>query len=884
MNVSRPNHLFGIRALGLLLLLLPALASAQTTFNGSDFHEVVSTIEKQTAYRFLYREALVSDLRFRFSAPADSLLFAFNGQLKPYNLSLEIDTRRKQVLLIRKVREEEEAPAIIDGYVVDDSDGDRLPFATLRWRTSEGWRGVAANEAGYFSLRALPQNENMELHASYVGYEPITLSITATSYAKGKELTVRLRPKQFDSKEIRVYGASYYNPLDSGIARVVDIGAFSPLGESNTVRSLQQLPSVTLNTLVNDGINIRGSTSDGLMVLLDGMPVFNQSHLFGMVDSFNKDALRTGGFFYGITPAEYQAPPGGTLDLITRAAGLNRFQANVGISNTAANATVEAPLANGSGSLLLSGRHSFMNQLNWLGNEDLVAWGLNINRENSLGEELLASGERLTNNGPFSARFYDLHSKLLLEGTDGGRLTVSGYLGGDDSEMITERIQPGNLGTPNRLFRDFETRNSWQSASGSATYQAPITKSIYSKTMVGISEYQTDYLKEDFVYNSRLPDVERPAFQLDNFESDSRFSITKLQQQLVGAVPGFGTVTGGMVYQRFRSRYRESTPIRPSFANVTRAGALDLFAQIDYSAPSLWELRVGSRLHYYSNGNYLKWSPRFRALFTPHSALTFHGGYSRNFQFLHRISLYNQSVPSFWVLSTQNQPPTTVDYFTTGLDWRPTTHWFVQLEGFWKEMSNLRIHEVNTLVLGNIQGERPWLFDNNGQSKGVELMVQYQTGPFRTSHAYTLSETLFSNDRIRNGAEYPADYDRRHQYSSTLEYRTRRGVKLYVNWNIASGVPNRQSLLRPNRTAERLDLYHRLDLALEYEIRYKTGNQLRLHAAIYNAYNRQNPWYRERVLALQGSSGAIDRNDIQPVEVDVFDLGFQPSFSISYSF
>lgn len=122
------------------------------------------------------------------------------------------------------------------------------------------------------------------------------------------------------------------------------IGTFSPLGESNAVRSLQMLPAVSMNTALNDGINIRGSSSDGFHVLLDGLTVYNQSHLFGLLDAMNADVLKSSGFYYDVTPAQYQAPLGGTLSLITRTGSINDFRSSFGISNTALKSTVEGPL------------------------------------------------------------------------------------------------------------------------------------------------------------------------------------------------------------------------------------------------------------------------------------------------------------------------------------------------------------------------------------------------------------------------------------------------------------------------------------------------------------------------------------------------------------
>ena len=113
------------------------------------------------------------------------------------------------------------------------------------------------------------------------------------------------------------------------------------------------------------------------------MPIYNQSHLFGLFDAFNAEALQTVGFYYGVAPAEYQAPPGGTLAFRTRPGARTEAHVTAEASPTAVSGTVEGPLADGRGSWLVSARHSYLDALPWLGSDDLVAQGLDVGRPTS---------------------------------------------------------------------------------------------------------------------------------------------------------------------------------------------------------------------------------------------------------------------------------------------------------------------------------------------------------------------------------------------------------------------------------------------------------------------------------------------------------------------
>jgi hypothetical protein len=83
---------------------------------------------------------------------------------------------------------------------------------------------------------------------------------------------------------------------------------------------------------------------------------------------------------------------------------------------------------------------------------------------------------------------------------------------------------------------------------------------------------------------------------------------------------------------------------------------------------------------------------------------------------------------------------------------------------------------------------------------------------------------------------------------------------------------------------ERLGLYHRLDAALEY--RQDVGTvTLTARAAVLNAYDRDNPRYRQ--LVLQPLNLPAPESSVQPrprperAAVDVYDLGIRPSFALS---
>lgn len=64
------------------------------------------------------------------------------------------------------------------------------------------------------------------------------------------------------------------------------------MGEVDVIKSLLQLPGVTKAQEGASGFNVRGSSVDGNLVLLDEAIVYNTSHLFGLFYVFNSDVIK----------------------------------------------------------------------------------------------------------------------------------------------------------------------------------------------------------------------------------------------------------------------------------------------------------------------------------------------------------------------------------------------------------------------------------------------------------------------------------------------------------------------------------------------------------------------------------------------------------------
>ncbi|HKJ44534.1 MAG TPA: TonB-dependent receptor [Balneolales bacterium] len=865
-----------------LLLFVSSYSAVAQSKNTKSLHSVINEIEYASNYHFLYRDALIAGIRVPHYSNIHSYVDSLNNDLAKYDIGVRIDSTRRQIFLFELLKTGTDKEKQVTGQVVDNQTGARLPYATITWYNDRHLHGTNTDENGNFQFNLPPSAfsyDTLTIHVSFIGYKKQSITVSKNQRAYN-DLTVRLQPKPYQSREVIITGNSYYQPLNNALKHIIRLGAFSPVGESSSIRSLQTFPSVSLNVGLHEGVNVRGSSADGLKVLLDGATIYDQSHLFGLMDIFNSDVLQTIGFHYGIIPARFEGAMGGTLSLMTRTGSQNHIHATVGLSNTAYKATVEGPISHGSGSWIISGRHSYMNTINWFNNKGLVSWGLNVNRD----KKLLVNPKDYDTQTSFPktpvADYYDFHGKFLYEFPGGSRISLSSYIGGDYTRENTNKyVIVSNSPNFNDRFnlRNYKTENDWGNMASSLKYTKPLGNDAYSRSLVAFSYYHSNYYKQDFLYNRQVNN-DRIQSYLYPFQNQNYLNDFKVQQTF--EIPdNLGLWTFGATYHLYDITYQEESVQNPGFQENFKSNLLDTYAEFDVTNVNYINLFLGARSHYFSDGHYLRVSPRIKIRLLPHKPVSLGFGFSRNFQFIHRLSLYNESSSDLWILTTDKQGPSNVNYWTAGIYIKPSKKTYFQAEAYIKNFSNLRQHDINTRALPISEVTSPWFFNNKGYARGIEFLYQQHIGGILWNNSYTLSKIQLQNDHLNNGKRFYADWDHRNKISSSLEIPFLHNFSFYTNWIFATGSPN-QLASDDNNQPKRLPDYMRLDASLKF---HRTFPHFKIMGSfsVFNVLNRKNVWYRENTLA-------FDKTTYLPqltfVPVDIYDLGFQPSFEVKLRF
>ncbi|MDX1547976.1 MAG: TonB-dependent receptor, partial [Rhodothermales bacterium] len=306
--------------------------------------------------------------------------------------------------------------ATLSGFVTDAETGERLPGAHLYALPLRA--GTVTNEYGFYSL-TLPA-DSVVVRVSYLGYRTRILALRLRT---DRELDVELEPAAVGLGEVEVAAERAEESVTSTqmsvaalpIEEVKALPAF--LGEVDVIKALQLLPGVQSGTEGSTGLYVRGGGPDQNLILLDGAPVYNASHVFGFLSVFNADALQSVRLVKGGFPARYGGRLSSVVDLGMKEGNLKAYQADGTLGVVFSSLTAQGPIRKDRAAFIVSARRTYI---------DVLARPF-LNRR-------LADGQRLT------SYFYDASAKLNAALTRRDRLYLSLYLGRDVYGSTVETV------------------------------------------------------------------------------------------------------------------------------------------------------------------------------------------------------------------------------------------------------------------------------------------------------------------------------------------------------------------------------------------------------------------------------------------------------------
>ncbi|MBD2700610.1 TonB-dependent receptor plug domain-containing protein [Spirosoma sp. BT702] len=714
-----------------------------------------------------------------------------------------------------------------------------IPSASLY--IAETRAGASADTTGLISIQQPPG--------------VLTLYVSAVGYIRGRETVVLngpkrveyyLQPRATDLDEVDVRATREDKNMKT--VQMGQIQLSMPelkrmpvvLGEPDILKALSLQAGVTTAGEGAGGFNVRGGRADQNLVLLDGAPLFNTSHLLGFYSNVNADLVQDVSLNKGAYSAQYGGRVSSLLLMSTRNGNKDEWRASVGLSPVSVRAVADGPIARNL-TLLAGGRIAFPNYL------------------------LQAFPTKSVNQS--RAFFYDGNLKLTYTPNERNTISLSGYRSQDSFQF------PG------------DTLYGWSTnvVTGRWSY---LLRPNLQLNLTGL--YSGYHLNVDGV---------RPTltFRFSSFieqregKADVFYTLNKKHRIQVGL--------NGITYH---IQTGDVQPADPNSSIISKTIAPENARELGTYVNTEWEitpnvtLQAGLRFsaftflgpqtvyNYAENvpispetvtdstryGNrqviqtYAGLEPRLalRVQVAKNSAIKASLGRTR--QYLNLISNTTAITPlDFWKLSDRYVPPQIADQVSLGLfqNLRDNMYEF-SIETYYKHLQNQIEYRYGADLILNPKLETA-LLQATGRAYGVEFGVSKNkgrlTGQFNYTYARSLIavQTPFDELRINEGRYYPAYIDRPHTLNMQARWSMSHNWMFTTNFVYYTGVPatypdgrytynNEPVQDYSQRNADRIPDYHRLDVAFSKDTRSaKSQKQYGIWTlGIYNLYAHKNPY------------------------------------------
>jgi hypothetical protein len=729
---------------------------------------------------------------------------------------------------------------VIYGYIRDVNSGEPLPYSTCLIRGTG--HGVAANDAGYYNIKA--NKGTLLLEASYVGYRTLVVELYAH---RDTTLNFLLEPMELAEVQVSAQRQSLLIQSLSGkvtvpLQNIQAVPAFG--GEADILKSLTYLPGVTGGRDGYSTLLVRGGNPDQNLMLLDGCPVFNVSHLGGFVSLFNPIAVKHVDLYKNSYPSQYGGRASSVLDVKLRDGSKEKVKGELFLGILSSGFLVEGPLIKGKSSFLISARTSNF-------------YFLNANNRRELKET--GQGNSL------DYIFYDINARFNSELDKKTKIYFSIYSGGDyiDHQLI-ETGQKIN----NQIIWKEEALT--KSSISNQALTLGVNRVIGTNLYGNFYSYLSLYNQNDIIEKN---DIDIPII-IEN-KTDKRNGIAKYgiasrfdyQTPLSNLKLTFGFDLGSYSiipdnYRVYRSIVIDeySNIIDTTFGGNLKSSPLDfsIFVDNTYNVTKKLLVKGGIRFNYFVNNHFrfTDLEPRLSIRYLPTTNHAFGISYSIVNQYIHGITTRDDFIEKMlWFSASDEFAPQKANQYSASLNgvsnWQNFDY---GVEIFYKKMNNLPdIYGVSYRNL-SVFAENRVISGGIGDAYGLEIHIQKQTPIFLTAFAYTLSQSKRQIKEINSGEVYPSDFDRLHDFSWLMQFHYSEKISYGFMFIAHSGTPFSLPVgrVRDNPftysynvfdgvNSHRMPIYHRLDVSVKRNWDTRFGRKKYIAVSIFNTYAKINP-------------------------------------------
>ncbi len=571
----------------------------------------------------------------------------------------------------------------VSGHIFDKKNGEYLVGATIYNQLTSN--GTTTNEYGFFSI-SIPAGRCI-IKCSFIGY---TQKAIAMNIGKDSILNIGLDSRSIDLNEVLITkpANSYLKNNEFTFERITTKNIRqlpSVIGEPDLIKTLQLQSGVKTIGDGSSGMFIRGGSSDQNLIIIDEAPIYNPSHLFGLISVFNTDILNDIKFYKSNMPAQYGGRASAVIDCKMKEGNLKQEQLTFGISPFSANVSLNGPIIKDKSSYLFSLRKSYL--------DFFMNTGANL--------ALLPA-------------FYDLIVKVNTKLGEKNRLYFSVYNGLDKLKSVDGFY------------------NKWGNKTATLRWNSILNSKLFSNFSFIYSNYD-NYLEFK---------EEKRSYQWLTGVKDLNAKIDLSWYMKPEAVIKFG---GGTIYHRFIPG--ETTDLTQSIPRI-QAIETSAYILNDITFLKWLGVNYGLRLSVFQNvgkaeifnyngeneyvsttmnqkgvyNTYWNLEPRVNINFRMKETLSLKLAYARNAQYMQVLQNNSLSYSSLetWFPANKNIKPLLADIFSLGVFQRIPSGFSISIETYYKNFKNQIDYVDHATLINNPYIESQTLI-GKAKAYGVEF-------------------------------------------------------------------------------------------------------------------------------------------------------------------
>jgi outer membrane receptor for ferrienterochelin and colicin len=760
----------------------------------------------------------------------------------------------------------------VSGYIEDENTGEKLIGATIYELKSK--KGTTSNSYGFYSI-TLP-TDSLILQFSYVGYSSFFHKVNQSENLK---LNVQLKPSielmefEVTDNAIKIEQNTQMSTIELQMDMVKSLPVL--LGEKDIMKTIQLLPGVQSGSEGSSGIYVRGGGPDQNLILLDGVPVYNASHLFGFFSVFNTDAINNVELIKGGFPSRYGGRLSSVIDIRMKEGNMKEIKGEGSIGLISSKFTLEGPIIKDKTSFIVSARRTYI---------DILAKPL--------------IKKYAGDNGTGGYFFYDFNTKFNHKFSDKSRLYFSNYLGDDKFYATTKYSYSNGADT-------YESKASstlkWGNIISALRWNYQFNDKLFSNTTLTFSRYRFNTGFSEETTRIQNGNKTKDGFSYDYFSGIYDWG-GKIDFYYIPHVDHYIRFGAGETYHTFTPGVNQlkmndvQINLDTTFGSQKKF-AHEYFAYIEDDFVITPLLKVNTGIHFsgfqVSDKPYFSIQPRVstRYLLSENSSLK--ASYSRMTQFIHLLSNTSIGLPTdLWLPVTDTIKPLYSNQVALGYAHTFKNKYSFSTEIYYKTMQNIIEYKEGASFLGTDKDWQQKVEMGKGWAYGLEMFIEKKSGKTTGWVGYTLSWSNRQFENLNFGKTFPYRYDRRHDVSVAVTHRFNEKVDVGLVWVYGTGNAVTLGMEKYNysqteygytsmqeiehiteRNNYRMPAYHRLDIGVNMHKKKKLWERT-WSIGVYNIYNRMNPFY------IYFSYN--DNNEKVLKQISLFP--FIPSFTYSFKF